>query len=100
MTERALAEGHEKEHQDSAPCHSSHELDVSEHTQPQGDSVGAYEAPDACPMMDAMGVTNVAPVLVSETAVPQMPVLALRNSLKSDSGPSRLPTQLTPPPRS
>ena len=100
MTERAVATGNHDEHQGDAPCHSSNESDASEHSQPQGDSVGAYEAPDACPMMDAIGATNVAPVLVSETAVPQMPVLALRNSPTSDTGPSRLPTQLTPPPRS
>jgi len=100
MTERALAEAHQEDHQGSAPCHSSHESDASEHPLPHSDSVGAYEAPEACPMMDAIGATNVAPVLVSETAVPQMPVLALRNSPASDTGPTRLPTQLTPPPRS
>ena len=99
MTERTLAAAQE-EHQGEAPCHSSHESDASEHSRPQGDSVGAYEAPGACPMMDAIGATNVAPVLVSETAVPQMPVLALRNSPTSDAGPTHLPTQLTPPPRS
>jgi len=100
MSERALAEADKEDHQGSAPCHPSHGSDASEHSQPQGDSVGAYEAPDACPMMDAIGATNVAPVLVTETAVPQMPVLALRTSPTPDTGPTCLPTLLTPPPRS
>jgi len=100
LTESALAAGDSDAHHGDAPCHPSHESDASEHSLPQGDLVGAYEAPNPCPMMDAIGATNVAPVLASETAVPQMPVLALRTSPTSDTGPTRLPTQLTPPPRS
>jgi hypothetical protein len=99
LTESALAAGNNDEHHGDAPCHSSHESDASNHSQPHGESVGAYESPEACPMMDAIGATNVAPVLVLETAVPPMPVLSLRQSPIADTGPTRLPTQLTPPPR-
>ena len=88
------------QHRSEAPCHESHQADPPTHVpHHSGGAMSAYAPPGACPMMEAIGTINVAPLLVGETLAPHMPVLVQRGISSSDTVPNRHQAQLTPPPR-
>jgi len=89
------------QHQREAPCHESRPADAQARVPHHGsDAVSAEVPPNACPMMDAIGTANVAPLLFDEALALVMPVHVERPLSSADAVPNRLPAQLTPPPRS